>query len=380
MCQKEGQMTDWFQARTAAMVAELQALVQIESPTRDKVAVDALGAVVAEQARALGATVTVEQRSERGDHLVAHWNGAATGRQILLLCHMDTVWPLGTLAEQPIRIVDGRFYGPGSYDMKAGIVIALTAIRGLRALGTWPDRPITILFTSDEELGSRTSRALIEDQARRSALVLVMEPALASGALKTSRKGTGWFVVTARGVAAHAGGSHDEGVNAIEELAHQILALQRMTDYERGTTVNVGRVLGGERSNVVPEQATLWVDLRVTDQDEGQRMLTRILGLEPHVPGAALHVRGKLSRPPMPRDDVMAATFQRAASIAAEMGQTLTEGGTGGASDANFAALGAPTLDGLGAVGNGAHARHEHVLIYSLPERAALLAALLTRW
>lgn len=252
MFRKEDEMTDWFQARTAAMVAELQALVQIESPTRDRAAVDALGAVVAEQARALGATVTVEQRSERGDHLVAHWNGAATGRQILLLCHMDTVWPLGTLAEQPVRIVDGRFYGPGSYDMKAGIVIALTAVRGLRALGTWPDRPITILFTLDEELGSRTSRALIEEQARRSALVLVMEPALASGALKTNRKGTGWFVVTARGVAAHAGSSHDEGVNAIEELAHQILKLQRMTYYERGTTVNVGRVLGGEQRRARP--------------------------------------------------------------------------------------------------------------------------------
>jgi glutamate carboxypeptidase len=294
---------------------------------------------------------------------------------------MDTVWPLGTLAGQPVRIVDGRFYGPGSYDMKGGIVIALTAVRGLRALDAWPDRPITILFTSDEELGSRTSRALIEDQARRSALVLVLEPALASGALKTSRKGTGWFVVTASGVAAHAGGSHDEGVNAIEELAHQILTLQRMTDYARGTTVNVGRVLGGERTNVVPDQATVWVDLRVTGQDEGQRMLTRILGLEPHIPGALLHVRGKLSRPPMPRDAVMDKTFRRAAAIAAEMGQTLTEGGTGGASDANFsAALGVPTLDGLGPVGDGAHARHEHVRISSLPERAALLAALLARW
>ena len=312
-------MIDWFQARTTAMVTELQELVQIESPTRDKAAVDALGAVVAEQARALGATVTVERRSERGNHLVAHWNGSVTRRQILLLCHMDTVWPLGTLAERPIRIVDGRFYGPGSYDMKGGIVIALTAVRGLQALGAWPERPITILFTSDEELGSRTSRALIEDQARRSALVLVMEPALASGALKTSRKGTGWFVVTASGVAAHAGGSHAEGINAIEELAHQILTLQRMTNYERGTTVNVGRVLGGERTNVVPDQATLWVDLRVTGRDEGQRMLTRILSLEPRLPGASLHVRGKLSRPPMPRDDVVIETFRRAASIAAEL-------------------------------------------------------------
>jgi glutamate carboxypeptidase len=374
-------LRDFFGARTGEMVAELERLVEIESPTRDKPAVDALGAVLAEEAGALGATVTLDEQTQRGDHVIARWDGAPARKQFLILCHMDTVWPLGTLAERPLRTEHGRIYGPGSYDMKGGIVITLAALRGLRALGLWPERPLTILFTSDEELGSRTSRALIEDQARQSDLVLVMEPALANGAVKTSRKGTGLFVVTTTGVAAHAGAAHDEGVNAIEELAHQILALQRMTDYERGTTVSVGRVQGGGRTNVVPDRARVWVDLRVATPKEGQRTLERISNLKPHLPGAAVQVQSRLSRPPVPRDELMVQTFQRAAAIATKIGLTLTEGTSGGASDGNFsAALGIPTLDGLGCVGDGAHAIHEHVVISSLPKRSALLAALLTQW
>jgi glutamate carboxypeptidase len=371
----------YFDTQTDDMVAALRRLVEIESPSRDKAAVDALGAVMAQEAQALGATVTLDKQSEYGDHVIARWDGMADKQQLLILCHMDTVWALGTLAERPARIENGRFYGPGGYDMKGGVVIALTALRGLRALGQWPARPITALFTSDEEIGSRTSRALIEAEARRSELALVLEPATAAGALKTSRKGTGGFVVTATGVAAHAGAAHDEGVNAIEELAHQILAIQAMTDYEKGTTVNVGRVQGGQRTNVVPDRATAWVDLRIAAPQEGQRMLKRLTGLKAHLPGATLEVRGRLSRPPMPRDELMVRTFERAATIAAGVGVSVTEGASGGASDGNFsAALGVPTLDGLGAKGDGAHALHEHVLISSLPERAALLAALLLRW
>lgn len=370
-----------FEGRQGEMVDDLRRLVEIESPSRDKAAVDVLGAVVAAEAHELGATVTQDRQAERGDHVVAHWEGPPERRQFLILCHLDTVWPRGTLAERPARIENGHFYGPGSYDMKAGVVITLAALRGLRALGRWPERPITALFNSDEELGSRTSRALIEAQARRSELVLVMEPALADGSLKTSRKGTGWFVVTTIGLAAHAGQCHDEGINAIEELAHQILTLQSLTDYDRGTTINVGRVQGGRRTNVVPDQAQAWVDLRITWPQEGQRMQEQILALKPHLPGASVRVRGKLSRPPMPRDALMIQTFERATGIAAKIGLKLTEGSTGGASDGNFcAALGVPTLDGLGAVGEGAHALHEHVVIASLPERAALLAALLLGW
>lgn len=371
----------YFDARSEDMVAELRRLVEIESPSRDKMAVDALGAAIAERARALGATVTLDRQAERGDHVIARWGESATRKQALILCHMDTIWSLGTLAERPVRIEDGRFYGPGSHDMKAGIAVTLAAMQALRAWGWQSQRPVTALFTSDEELGSQTSRTLIESQARRSDLALVLEPSLDDGSLKTSRKGTGGFVVTTTGVAAHAGGAHDEGINAIEELAHQILEIQGMTDYARGTTVNVGRVQGGQRTNVVPDQARAWVDLRVTTPQEGQRMLERLSSLKAKLPGASVRVQGELSRPPMPRDDLMAQTFQRATAIATEVGLALTEGGTGGASDGNLvAALGIPTLDGLGPVGGGAHALHEHVIIRSLPERAALLAALLMRW
>jgi glutamate carboxypeptidase len=265
--------------------------------------------------------------------------------------------------------------------MKGGIVIVLTALAGLRTLNRWPERPITAVFNSDEELGSQTSRALIEAEAHKSDLVLVLEPSLADGSVKTSRKGTGRIVVTASGVAAHAGAAHNEGINAIEELSHQILAIQQMTDYARGTTVNVGRVRGGGRTNVVPDWAKIWADLRVTTPEEGQRVLNQLEKLTPKLPGASIRVDGTLSRPPMVRDERMVQTFRRAADIAHIIGLTLTEGGSGGASDGNFsAALGVPTLDGLGPQGDGAHAVHEHVVISSLPERAALLAALLTHW
>jgi glutamate carboxypeptidase len=374
-------LSDYFETRTQSMVSQLRELVQMESPTREKTAVDALGDVVAKRAMTLGAVVTTVRQEERGDHILARWEGASTHRQILILCHMDTVWPLGTLNELPIRVEDGRFYGPGAYDMKAGLVLAFTAIQGLRALGTWPERPITCLFNSDEELGSRTSRDLIEEEARRSDLVLVLEPCTSDGSIKTSRKGTGRFVVTASGVAAHAGAAHSEGVNAIEELSHQILQLQSMTDYARGTTVNVGRIQGGGRTNVVPAHAKAWIDLRITTPQEGQRMLDAVRGLSPHLPGASLEIQGTLSRPPMERNELMRETFRRASAIAARIGFNLTEGASGGASDGNFsAALDVPTLDGLGALGDGAHALHEHVMIHSLPQRAALLAALLAYW
>lgn len=375
------QLRSYFEARTEDMVAHLQGLVEIESPTRVKRAVDRLGALVARQAKDLGARVTLERQTNRGDHVVARWNESPADPQLLILCHLDTVWPLGTLDERPVYREDGRLYGPGCYDMKASVTLVLAALRGLQRLNLWPLRPITVLFTSDEELGSRTSRSLIEHEAQRSALVMVMEPSLNRGGLKTSRKGTGRVLVVTRGVPAHAGAAHDEGVNAIEEMAHQILALQRMTDYARGTTINVGRIQGGERTNIVPDQAKVWVDMRVTSQEEGQRMLEQVSALAPQLPGASVQVKAKLSRPPMPRDALMIQTFQQAADIAAEIGLQLGEGKSGGASDANFcAALGVPTLDGLGPLGDGAHAYHEHVRIASLPERAALLAALLHRW
>lgn len=366
-------LMNYFSHQLSPMTASLERIVRLESPTTHKAAIDRLGAFLAGQVRELGADVTFEHQAGAGDHVVARW-GRGDG-QVLILCHMDTVWDIGAL---PLRYEDARLYGPGAYDMKGGIVIALSALRGLRELNLWPQAPITLLLTSDEERGSRTSRQLIEAEARRSRLALCMEPALSNGALKTRRKGTGLFRVTAHGRAAHAGADHEKGINAIEELAHHILALQRMTDYAAGTTVSVGKIEGGTRSNVVPDRAWAWVDVRVANRAESERLVQAIEGLKPVLPGAHVEVHGGMSRQPMERTPLMARTFAWAQSVAAELDMTLLEGASGGGSDANFtAALGIPTLDGLGAVGDGAHSVDEHVILTSLPERAALLAALL---
>jgi glutamate carboxypeptidase len=300
---------------------------------------------------------------------------------LLILCHLDTVFPLGALDRQPIRERDGNFFGPGAYDMKASTAMTLTAIRLLRQAGKMPARPIIALFTSDEEIGSEASRALIETHARGKDLVLCLEPCLPDGSLKTWRKGTGAFQIRATGRAAHAGADHERGVNAIEEIARQIVALHKMTDYDVGTTINVGIVSGGTRANVVPDECRAVADVRVLTPEQGERLTAAIHGLKPALPGATLQVSGGLNRPPMPRTPLIAETFARAQAIAAGLGLAIGEGGTGGGSDANFVApLGLPVLDGLGALGNGAHSEREHVVIASLPERAALLAAILSEW
>ena len=371
-----------FTLRNAELLALLVRLVEIESPTTDKVAVDRVGAVVARELSQLGAAVTVHATVGAGNQIVGRWD--PTGRDeigILTLCHMDTVYGLGTLASQPCCEVDGRLMGPGTMDMKGSIAMLLTALQAFRALDAWPRRPITTLFTSDEETGSDTSRELIESLARRAELVLCLEPCLPDGSLKTWRKGVGDFEVTVRGKAAHAGADHERGRNAIEELANQILAIQKLTDYDKGTTVNVGVVAGGSRSNVVPDLARAQVDLRVMTPAEGDRISAWMQQLKPVIAGTSIQVTGGLNRPPMPRDERMAATFAHAKAVAGRLGLPLSEGGTGGGSDANFVApLGVPVLDGLGAPGNGAHSEREHVLIAQLPERTALLAALLSDW
>jgi glutamate carboxypeptidase len=368
-----------FLPETGAMLALLRAFAEIESPSLEKTAVDRLGDVVAGQLERLNAHVEIDRQAKAGDNLIARW-GAGTGG-FLILVHLDTVYSLGTLARQPVREHDGKLYGPGVYDMKASSVMALTAIRMLQQAGRMPPRPITLLFTSDEEIGSESSRALIEAHARGKELALCLEPCLPDGSLKTWRKGTGSFTLRALGRATHAGADHERGVNAIEEIAHQIVALQAMTDYDRGTTVNVGVISGGTRANVVPDECRAVADVRVMTPEEGQRLTQAILALKPAVRGTQLQITGGVKRPPMPRTPLLAETFARAQAIAAGLGLAVGEGGTGGGSDANFvAALGLPVLDGLGAQGNGAHSEREHIVISSLPERAALLAALLTEW
>ncbi len=372
----------YFTEQRRDLVDTLRQLVELESPSPDKAAVDRVGAFVAAHLRASGAEVRFSPQTTAGDHVIGTWPaGPETPAPVLLLFHMDTVWPLGTLATMPWSEKDGILRGPGVYDMKASLAIALRVVRALQTLGIRPARPLRLLFTSDEEVGSLTSRSLIEAEAQRAALVLCMEPALPDGSLKTARKGVGEFRVTAYGRAAHAGADHHKGINAIEELAHQVIAIQRLTDYQRGLTVNVGLMSGGTATNVVPEQATLEVDVRVERTADADWMAQQLAALRPVLAGARLEIRGGLNRPPMEHTPLMAQTFERVKTIAAGLGLTLTEGATGGGSDANFtAALGVPTLDGLGAVGNGSHSADEHVVASSLPERAALLAAIVTQW
>ncbi len=359
----------------------LKKLAALESPSLDKTAVDACSDYVATLLRDLGAEVTVASQATAGNHLKARWPGSDPSSQFLTLCHLDTVWPRGTLVSMPLREENDQLFGPGVYDMKAGTVILLTALRVLKEAGQLPRRLVQMIFTSDEEVGSLTSRALIEAEAQHSRLTVVLEPALASGQIKTFRKGVGDFTIVAHGRAAHAGGDHQKGINAIEELAYHIPLMQKLTDYESGTTINVGIIKGGTAGNVVPERAEMEVDFRISQMAEINRVVTAVYGLKPVLAGAQLEISGGLNRPPMEHNATMVKTFEQARQLAAGLGLTLEEGSTGGGSDGNFtAALGTPTLDGMGAIGDGAHAAHEHVIISSLADRAALLATILTQW
>jgi glutamate carboxypeptidase len=359
----------------------LKRLVETESPSHVKAAVDRVGAIIAEEARALGAQVEILPNPETGDHVLAQFvpAGAPTDKPILLLCHMDTVFPLGTIDNFPYGEADGRIVGPGTLDMKAGIVIALAAMEEAKRSGL--RRPVTLLCTSDEETGSLTSRGHIERLAREAALVLVLEGGLVDGALKTWRKGVGEFWVRTKGRAAHSGGDHEKGRNAIEEMAHQVLAIQKLTDYSKQTTINVGVIQGGTVSNVVPEEAVIQVDVRVMQPGEWERLEAEMHNLKPVLDGTSISISGGLNRPAMPFDETMKVTFEKARSIAAQFGMDLKAGGTGGASDANFVApLGIPVLDGLGAVGEGYHSDREYIFARSQDERVELVVALLKEW
>ncbi|MEJ2009542.1 MAG: M20 family metallopeptidase [Acidobacteriota bacterium] len=298
-------------------------------------------------------------------------------KPILLIGHLDTVWPKGTLARMPFRIRGGRAYGPGILDMKSGIVLGLAAIRALQALELEPSSSVRLFLNPEEETGSQAFRREIEKEAKGARAVLVLEPAAEGGALKTSRKGVGEFRITVHGRSAHAGINPGAGINAIGELARQILQIEKMAEPRRGLTLNVGVAEGGTRTNVVPELARAAVDVRVSHRGDQQRIERRMFSLKPVHPEARLEIEGGVNRPPMERD-AAAGLFGKAKALASELGFEIAEAATGGGSDGNFsAALGVPTLDGLGGVGDGAHAIHEHIVIRELPRRAALLAALL---
>jgi glutamate carboxypeptidase len=369
-------LLDHCEAHLADTLDTIEALVALESPSTEKAAVDRCGVELARRLRALGAGVELLAQRERGDHIRACIDGS--GSPVVLLGHFDTVWPIGTLERMPLRRDGDRLHGPGTFDMKAGIALAATAIAALKATRT-PHPPITMLWTTDEEIGSGTSRAIIEAQAREAAAVLVLEPALPGGALKTARKGCGEFELTVHGIAAHAGLDPGKGASAIHELAAQIAAVERLQDLTRGISVNVGIVSGGSRANVVAEEARAVIDARSPTRAGAAAVDAAIRSLQPTRPGTRLTIRGGFDRPPMERSQPVVDLFTRASAVAGALGRELREGSAGGGSDGNFtAALGVPTLDGLGAIGDGAHAAHEHVEVPSLPWRAALIAGLIT--
>jgi len=354
--------------------------VRSESPSFDKAALDRFGRMVAAEWKRRGARVALLRQNGRGDHLRIEWSAKKRGKgRILVLGHLDTVYDAGTIARMPFRISRGRAWGPGTFDMKGGLVIALFALDAIRALELTPARQIVFLWTSDEEVGSGTSRAIIEREALRSDAVLVLEPASGpKGRVKTGRKGVGEIELIATGRSAHAGLNPQDGVNAVEEIAMQIGRISRWNQSRRGITVSAGIVEGGTRSNVVPERARVVVDVRAMRSQDMHDLEQKFRALKPILKGAKLQVRGGFNRPPLERK-MCAALYEKARTLAAEMKIELDESFVGGGSDGNFtAAVGVPTLDGLGAVGEGAHSEREHVILRALPERTALLAGLLT--
>jgi glutamate carboxypeptidase len=360
----------------------IRTAVEIESPSDDKLAVDRCGEAVAALATGLGGRVKRHRQHASGDVLELSFGPKGRvgqkGRPVMLLGHLDTVWPVGTLREMPFRIADGRVWGPGTLDMKAGVVMGLVAIRALHEADALR-RPVIFLLSGDEEVGSTASRPIIEELATQCAAVYVLEPAQGlAGAYKTARKGVGDYTLRVRGVASHAGVDFERGHSAIHELACQLEKVRGFTELNRGLTVNAGVIRGGTRTNVVAAEAEAEVDVRIARAADAARIDRKFRALRVRDRGCVLEVEGGLNRPPMERSRATVALFRRAATLAAEMGFTLAEAATGGGSDGNFtAALGVPTLDGMGAVGEGAHASHESVLLEELIPRTALLAEML---
>lgn len=366
-------------SRLPKMIALVRRMVEQESPSFNKPAVDALGRMLAREFERRGAKVKLHRAASFGNHLQADFAGARGGQPVMLLGHIDTVYDVGTLSGMPWREERGRLCGPGVLDMKTGIAQMLFAIDVLRAVRGELPRPVRVLLVTDEEVGSESSRAITERLAKQSAAVLVCEPPFGlEGALKTGRKGVGEYTVRVRGVAAHAGLEPEKGQSAIVELARQIVRIATFTEMKRGLTVNPGVLRGGTRTNVVAEHAECEVDVRIAKLADAARVEKKFRSLKPFNRRCQLEVSGGVNRPPMERSKAVAALFKLAQQAGGELGLKLTEVTVGGGSDGNFtAALGIPTLDGLGAVGDGAHARHEFVVTTEISRRTALLARLI---
>lgn len=361
------------------MVGTIREMVEVESPSDDRAAVDQISNLIAQKFSALGGKVSIHPSEKFGRHLQIDFPGKSVTKPVLLLGHYDTVYPVGTLASMPCLVKGSILSGPGVLDMKSGIAMMIYAIRALKELHGGLPRPVTVLLVSDEEVGSDSSRAITEAVAKKAAAVLVLEPSYGlRGAVKTGRKGVGEYLVRVTGKAAHSGLDFEKGANAIVELARQIEKIAGFTNLDKGLTLNVGKVSGGSRSNVVPPDAVAQVDVRIARMKDAAGIDKKMLGLRVFNRRCKIEVTGGMNRPPLERSSGVTALYKKAAIIALELGWKLEEASVGGGSDGNFtAALGIPTLDGLGGVGDGAHALHEHILISELPRRTALLAGLI---
>jgi glutamate carboxypeptidase len=369
----------WLEERRGEMVAQIRTLVEHESPSTDKHAVDALAAVVAGEFERIGGRVTLHRQREHGACVQVDFKVAAKVKPVLLLGHLDTVYETGTQGRMPWRESGGRISGPGVFDMKTGVVQMMFAIQALRAVYGELPRAVTVLLNSDEEIGSPASRSLTERLAKKSSAVLVLEPAAgARGACKTARKGVGNYRIRVTGRAAHAGLDFEKGASAITELAKQLVRVSEFTDLKRRITVNPGVIRGGTRTNVVADLAECDVDVRIAKAKDGVALDKRFKALKPFDTRCKIEVSGGMNRGPFERTAGVARLYKQARALAKEIGFELDEVAVGGGSDGNFTAgIGIPTLDGLGAVGDGAHAQHEHVIVKEIPRRAALLAKLI---
>lgn len=370
-------LLSWLRDRTPAMAGLLERLARAESPSDDAVAQQQVFVILEELLAGLGFAVERIPGQQRGDHLLARRDNGSGPRQ-LLLGHLDTVWPVGTLERMPVEVRDGSLYGPGVFDMKGGLAQMLFALRGMAAVGLKPACEPVILINADEELSSPESRDHIVALASEATRVFVMEPSAGpAGKLKTARKGVGRFELKIKGVASHAGLAPEAGRSAILEASHQVQSLFALNDPARGVTVNVGTIDGGLRPNVIAPEVVAQVEARVATAADADRVEAHIRGLEPVTDGISLEIDGGFRRPPLERTPRNRVLWEQARRVAGEIGIEIDEALVGGASDGNLASAHAATLDGLGAVGDGAHADHEHVILERMPERAALLGALL---
>jgi glutamate carboxypeptidase len=376
-------LVQYYQQRIDDVIQLTTTFANYESPSASKEHVDIFSRCIEDYVKSLGADVERIPLTEAGDVLLARWNADALGKPLMFMFHMDTVWPVGTLAQRPVHVEGDRLIGPGVWDMKVSMAMVLNAIKGLKDRGEFPNRPVWALFTSDEEIGSNYSQDTIAKYAPQAGLCIVMEfGAPTNGGIRTWRKGIAHYTVEVTGKSSHAGNAPEKGINAVLEMAHQILRISDFARMNEGTSVSTTVVHGGTTFNVIPESAILQVDVRFVKKSEAERVDKLINSLTPVLPGAT--VKTKLNgqiRPPMERDDLMIRNYQQLRGIGAKIGYDVLEDGSGGGSDGNFtASMGIPTLDGLGAMGEGAHALSEQAVISSMPMRIALIDRLIVEW